>query len=104
VDDASRFLGRAAGYVRSSAIAIDKLEVIRPEEQAEQTRRARVEWTKAQQRRWGEAAKAIASAVEGFAAGGRVDRRLAGDLRQIRRGAERVTRRFEDDLRRAGGP
>jgi hypothetical protein len=100
--DTPRFIARGLGYVHSASVAADPLEAIREEEQAEQTRRAHRRWAKERQRRWGEAAQTIRVVVADFAEGG-VDRKTASDLRAIERDVRRVSRRLDDEWRRAEG-
>jgi hypothetical protein len=50
-------------------------------------------------RRWGSAAAVIGHALAEFSEGG-IDRRLASDLRVIRRSTERVSRRLDAEVRR----
>jgi plasmid stabilization system protein ParE len=71
-------------------------------DQAQLTAEAHRRWAAEQRRRWGEAAQTIHRALSDFADGG-VDRRLENDLRTIERGVGRVSRRLDDERRRAEG-
>jgi hypothetical protein len=97
--DEPRFLGRTHGYVNSSAIAADRLEAVRPEEQKAMTRAAHLRWRQMMRRRWGMAARVITAEVDSFAAAG-VDRRVARDLRVIERDVQRVSQRLDQLDRR----
>jgi hypothetical protein len=99
--DRPRFIG-PIGYVSSPFIAVDPLEAVRSEEQERQSRDAHIHWTRERRRRWGAASTSINTVLDEFAQGG-VDRRLESDLRAIRRGADRVGRRLDDELRRVEG-
>jgi hypothetical protein len=102
--DPSRFLGPAYGYASWSGNSPDQLEAIRPDEQEEQTRRAHRDWAVTQARRWGACAAAISAALDAFYGNGAgIDRKLQADLRQIRRGSDRVGRKLDDEVRRATG-
>jgi hypothetical protein len=92
--DQPRFVARGAGYTSWAGHAVDGLEAVRVEEQEEQTRKAHAVWAEQQRRRWGQAARVIDAALAAFVSGG-VDRRIASDLRVIRRTTERVARRLD---------
>jgi hypothetical protein len=92
--DQPRYIARTMGYTNWAGHAVDPLEAVRADEQEEQTRKAHAVWAEQQRRRWGQAARVIDAALATFVSGG-VDRRIASDLRVIRRTAERVTRRLD---------
>jgi hypothetical protein len=91
--DEPRFLAKGLGYVRSGAIAMDKVEAVSEGEQRRQTDAAHRRWRLQQAREWGQARREILSGVERFKHNGHPDPRLLHDLRGIERGVERVDRR-----------
>jgi hypothetical protein len=98
--DKPRYLARGAGYVRSTVVAMDKLECVDAQEQDRQTTLAHRAWQRMMQRRWGKAAQTINGAIEDFSAAG-VDQRVARDLRTITRGVRRVSQRLDELGRQA---
>jgi hypothetical protein len=96
IGDRPRYLAPSAGYTADVAAAIDKLEAIDAAEQERQTANAHRRWQAERRKRWGEAAQTINGAMDEFS-NGAIDRRLASDLRAIRRSTECVSRRLDDE-------
>jgi hypothetical protein len=101
--DAPRYLAKGVGYTHVAHLSIDPAaECVDAATQAAITRNAHVRWARERRRRWARAVAQISGAISDFASGG-VDGRLAKDLRTIERGAARVSKRLDDELRRADG-
>jgi hypothetical protein len=92
--DRGRYLSRQLGYVNTSAIAMDGLECIGPEEQRRQTDDAHRRWKHEQARVWGQAKTEILSGIAGFQANGHPDRRTESDLRAMVRLTSRIDARI----------
>jgi hypothetical protein len=103
--DQPRFLARGVGYTAVSHLSIDPAaECVDERTQQGQTFRAHRAWQERQRRRWGAASETINGAVEAFYGNGNgIDRRLAADLRVVKRATDRVGRRLEEELHQAGG-
>jgi hypothetical protein len=89
-----RYLGRVAGYVNSSAVAMDPLEAVTTAEQARQTADAHRRWQQDQSRAWGRARHEILAGVEHFKASGHPDKRTLNDLRAVERATARISARL----------
>jgi hypothetical protein len=87
--DTPRYLQKAYGYTTSVNRAIDTLEAVDADTQQRLTAEAHRRWRRELQRDWGTARVSILTALEGFASN-RLDTKLVGDLRVIRRQVARV--------------
>jgi hypothetical protein len=99
-DDRPRFLGRAGtDYTRAWHRSIDpSAECVDVETQQRLTSEAHRRWRRELQREWGEARSSILDGVERFKSTGRLDRKLANDLRLVERGVAALDRDVLDDL------
>jgi hypothetical protein len=86
-----RYLAPVGGYTRSVSHAIDHVECVDEDEQRRQTAEAHRRWRRELQRDRGTCRVSILAAPEGFATN-RLDSRLVGDLREIRRQVARRSR------------
>jgi hypothetical protein len=95
VDEQGRFLHRsvARGYTHVPQLgARGEPEALSGDEQAALTRAAHERWRGELQRQWGEARSTILGATEQFRSAGRLDHKLAGDVRLVERAVLRVDR------------
>jgi hypothetical protein len=98
VSDDPRFLAPVGGYVTNASRAIDPLECVAEDEQAELTARARRREQRRELEAWQRARGQVLAAVDGF-------RREAGSLgRPARDGLRRIVREVDrlDHALRAG--
>lgn len=70
----------------------DPVECVDKREQQPQAREARERWRAETQRAWGAARSSILDGVASFKANGRLDRKLASDLRLVERGVRALDR------------
>ena len=89
--DEPRYLARV-GYTHVRHLAVDQLEAVDEDEQRRQTAAAHRRWREQVQRDWGAARSTILDGVERFKSSGRLNRKLAGDVRVLERQVSRIDR------------